>query len=161
MRHRVGVTVHGSQLPPTPPVLHPWLPLWNYIGSCSLLWGANVPWYQRVSCRCQLTLPPTLLSLWAIAFAGPLPLMDPNMGPRWREMAMWGGRTSRGQAGIITWLHAAQEMGESVLAVHPPRALTNTQAATTHSYASYSTPRHPCLGDWPLVSPSQTVCPVH
>ena len=90
MRRWVGVTVHGSQSPPTPPVLHPWLPLWNYIGSCHLLWGANAPWYQRVSCRCQLTLPPTLLSLRAIAFAGPLPLMDPNMAPRWHEMAMRG-----------------------------------------------------------------------
>ena len=71
--------------------VHPWLPLWSYIGSCSLSWGANAPWYQRVSCRCQLTLPPTLLSLWAIAFAGLLPLMDLSMGPRWREMAMQGG----------------------------------------------------------------------
>ena len=62
----------------------------------------------------------------AIAFAGPLPLMDPNMGPRWRKMAMWGGRTSGGQAGIIKWLHAAQEMGESVLAVHLPGPLTMT-----------------------------------
>ena len=62
----------------------------------------------------------------AIAFAGPLPLMDPNMGPRWREMAMRGGRTSGGQAGIVTWLHATQKMGESVLAVHPPRPLTTT-----------------------------------
>ena len=91
MRRWVGVTVHGSQSPPTPPVLHPWLPQWSYIGSCSLLWGANAPWYQRVSCRCQLTLPPTLLSLQAIAFARPLPLMGPNMGPRWHEMAMRGG----------------------------------------------------------------------
>ena len=41
MRHQVGVTVHGSQSLPTPPVLHPWLPLWSYIGSCCLLWGAN------------------------------------------------------------------------------------------------------------------------
>ena len=28
--------------------------------------------------------------------------------------------------GIVTWLHAAQEMGESVLAVHLPRPLTTT-----------------------------------
>ena len=48
--------------------------------------------------------------------------------------------------GIVTRLHAAQEMGESVLAVHPPRPLTNTQVATANSYASYSTPRHPCFG---------------
>ena len=68
----------------------PRLPAWSYIGSCGLLWGANAPWYQRVSCRCQLTLPPTLLSLRAIAFTGPLLLMDPSMGPRWREMAMQG-----------------------------------------------------------------------
>ena len=67
-----------------------WLPAWSYVGSCGLLWGANAPWYQRVGCRCQLTLPPTLLSLQAIAFSGPLPLMDPSMGPRWREMAMRG-----------------------------------------------------------------------
>ena len=100
-----------------------------YVGGCGLLWGANAPWHQRVSCRCQLTLPPTLLSLRAIAFAGPQPLMDPSMGPRWREMAMRGGRTSGGQAGIVTWLHAAQEMGESVLAVHPPRPLTTTDIA--------------------------------
>ena len=68
----------------------PWLPAWSYVGSCSLLWEPNVPWYQRVSCTCQLTLPPTLLSLWAIAFTGPLPLTDLSMGPRWREMAMRG-----------------------------------------------------------------------
>ena len=70
--------------------VHPWLPLWSYFGSCGLSWGANAPWYQRVSCTCQLTLPPTLLSLRAIAFAGLLPLMDPSMGPRWHEMAMRG-----------------------------------------------------------------------
>ena len=76
----------------------PWLPLWSYIGSCGLLWGANVPWYQRVSCTCQLTLPPTLLSLWAIAFIGLLRLMDPSMEPRWREMAMQGGDIWRANA---------------------------------------------------------------
>ena len=69
----------------------PWLPAWSYIGSCDLLWGANVPWYQWVSYTCQLTLPPTLLSLQAIAFAGLLPLMDPSIGPRWHKMAMQGG----------------------------------------------------------------------
>ena len=68
----------------------PWLPAWSYVGSYGLLWGANVPWYQRVSCTFQLTLPPTLLSLQAIAFTRLLPLMDPSMGPRWCEMAMWG-----------------------------------------------------------------------
>ena len=62
----------------------------------------------------------------AIAFAGLLPLMDPNMGPRWHEMEMRGGRTSGGQARIVTWLHAAQEKGESVLTVHPPRPLMTT-----------------------------------
>ena len=30
---------------------------------------------------------------------------------------------------IVTWLHAAQEMGESVLAVHPPRPLMTTDIA--------------------------------
>ena len=54
------------------------------------LWGANAPWHQRVSCTCQLTLSPTLLSLRAIAFAGPLLLMDPSMGPRWHKMEMRG-----------------------------------------------------------------------
>ena len=42
MRRRVGVTVHGSQSLPTPPVLHPWLPLWNYIGSCGVTRRAGV-----------------------------------------------------------------------------------------------------------------------
>ena len=73
----------------------------------------------------------------AIAFAGPLPLMDPNMGPRWREMAMrGGGRTSGGQAGIVTWLHAAQEMGESILTVHPPRPLMTTDIGLPRIFSS-------------------------
>ena len=85
MHHWVGMTVHASQLLSTPPVLHPWLPHWE-------LWPiVDAPWYQWVSCTCQLTLPPTILSLQAIASARPLPLMDPSMGPRWCEMAMWGG----------------------------------------------------------------------
>ena len=92
MRCRVGVDCTCQSITTYSTCsVHPWLPLWSYIGSCGLLWGANAPWYQRVSCRCQLTLPPTLLSLEAIAFTGPLPLMDPSMGPRWREMAMRRG----------------------------------------------------------------------
>ena len=91
MCHRVGVDCTCQAIAAYSTCsLHPWLPLWSYIGSCGLLWGANAPWYQRVSCTCQLTLPPTLLSLWAIAFTRWLPLMDLSMGPRWHEMAMWG-----------------------------------------------------------------------
>ena len=36
--------------------------------------------------------------------------------------------------GIVTRLHAAQEMGESGLAVHPPRPLTTTDIGLPHIF---------------------------
>ena len=123
----------------------PWLPAWSYGGSCSLLWGANAPWYQRVSCRCQLTLPPTLLSLWAIAFARPLLLMDPSMGPRWREMAMRGQDIWRANAlpgwGDCSWqsiaAHSTRSLpmfGLGAMVIAARSCLTTTDIGLPHIF---------------------------
>ena len=85
--------------------------------------GLMCPGINGSAVHASWLYPPTLLSLQAIAFARLLLLMDPSMGPRWREMAMQGQDIWRANA-PLGWGDCSWQSIAAYSTCSPPMAST-------------------------------------